>query len=199
MTWVKVCGLTRKVDVAHAVAAGADAIGFVAYPRSPRYVPLERIAELASHADVTRILLTVDNDRDEAMEAARIAGVDGIQPYGRDADEVVAAALASGLVVLRPIRAVPGADFSVAPGAIPLFDTPDGDLHGGTGRHFDWSVLRDVSVDFVLAGGLGPDNVAAAVAAVGPWGVDASSGLESEPGVKDPGKVSAFIQEAKQA
>lgn len=198
MTWVKVCGLTREADVATAVAAGADAVGFVVYPRSPRHVPLERVAELAAGAAAIRILLTVDARPEEALEAVRVTGVDGVQPYGRHVDEVVVAALSEDLFVLRPIRAVAGVDISVVPGAIPLFDTPDGSLHGGTGRRFDWSVLRDVSGTFVLAGGLDPDNVASAIVAVRPWGVDASSGLEVEPGVKDPGKVAAFVQEAKQ-
>jgi len=197
--WVKVCGLTRTPDVAAAVEAGADAVGFVAYAGSPRYAPVEAIATLARGVPITRIVLTVDVDVDAALEIVRATGVDGIQPYGQHAADVSAAARSGGLMVLRPVTAAPNLDLPVHDGAIPLVDTSDESLHGGTGRTFDWSLVRDIGRSFVLAGGLGPDNVAAAIAATRPWGVDASSRLEVEPGVKDAGKVAAFIQEAKQA
>ena len=195
MTWVKVCGLTRSEDVTHAVGVGADAVGFVAYPGSLRYVPLPTIAALAADVPVLTVLLTVD-DADIAMAAAETTGVRAIQPYGPDAAEIVRRALAAHLEVLHPMHH-PADPHTVAPEAIPLIDTPDRDLYGGTGRTFEWQDLVEIERDFVLAGGLGPHNVADAIRIVRPWGVDASSGLEAAPGIKDPGKVSLFVEEAK--
>jgi len=196
VTWVKVCGLTRASDVAVAVAAGADAIGFVSHPGSPRHVSLPAIAELAAGVAITRVILTVDLGVRAALAAVEATGVDAIQPYGPHAEAVAAAALAEGLMVLRPI---PATEDVVMPddGSIPLLDTPDDDVLGGTGRTFDWAVVRRLGGRFVLAGGLGPANVATAIHEVRPWGVDASSGLEAAPGIKHPGKVAAFVQEAK--
>ncbi len=198
MTWVKVCGLTTAEDVATAVAAGADAVGFVSHPGSPRYLPLDVIAGLAEGVPVTSVILTVDLDVGAAMTAMESTGVTGIQPYGVSVRGIAAAALAEGFTVLVPRPA--GSPLRHVPeGAIPLIDTPDDAVHGGTGRTFDWSLVTGIEGDFVLAGGLGPHNVAAAISAVHPWGVDASSGLEVAPGVKDAGKVADFVRKAKDA
>lgn len=198
MTWVKVCGLTRTEDVAAAVAAGADAVGFVSHPGSPRYVSLPALADLAHDVPITTVVLTVDLGVAAAMTAVEATGVDAIQPYGVHANAIAAAAIDAGIAVLYPVGRLDD-DLTIPDGAVPLFDTPDESVHGGTGRTFDWSLLDDAVGDFVLAGGLGPDNVAQAVRSVRPWGVDASSRLEAAPGVKDAGKVTAFVQEAKQA
>ncbi len=197
MTWVKVCGLTTHEDVAVAVDAGADAIGFVNIETSPRYVPLERAAALAQGVPIHTMLLTMDAEPGPTLEFLEGSGIDGVQPYGRLASDLAAAALARGYLVLNPQRAALGLDFSVIPG-IPLLDTQSDRALGGTGRVFDWEIAKSLSGRFVMAGGLGPDNVAAAVATIAPWGVDASSRLERAPGHKDPGMVAAFIQKAKQ-
>ena len=104
--------------------------------------------------------------------------------------------MAAGYVVLNPRRAASTLDLRVLPG-IPLLDTPSDAALGGTGRAFDWRLVESLRGHFVLAGGLGPDNVGEAVDAIAPWGVDASSRLESAPGQKDPGMVAAFIEKAK--
>ena len=196
MTWVKVCGLLTEADVATAVAAGADAVGFVSHPGSPRYLSLDAVAGLARGLPVTTVLLTVDLGVRAALTAVEATGVTGIQPYGPDAGEVVRAAVAAGLFVLDPVPA--GTAQLPERGAMPLLDTPDDAVYGGTGRSFDWRLASDLERDFVLAGGLGPENVAQAIAQVDPWGVDASSGLEVAAGVKDPGKVADFVRKAKQ-
>ncbi len=196
-TWVKVCGLTNRRDVEHAVGAGADAIGVVLYPGSPRHVSAVAAAELVRDVPVMSVVLTVDATADEVLRQAETVGANCIQPYGHHAEEATARAIAAGLTVLRPVRAVANFRLPEQPEAIPLLDTPHGVLHGGTGSTFDWEIVRRISRRYVLAGGLGPDNVAAAVAAAHPWGVDASSRLEQQPGKKDPGKVTAFIEEAK--
>ena len=198
MTWVKVCGLSRPEEVATAVEAGADAVGFVSVAGSPRYLELDRIAGLASGAPVHRVLLTIDLGVEELLEAADHCGCDGVQPYGHNAAIAQGAAVAAGLLVLQPIRlGDSGGEPGVVEGAIPLFDTHRPDRYGGTGEAFDWKLLDGRSGAYVVAGGLGPDNVGDLVRRVAPWGVDASSLLESVPGVKDLGKVTAFVEEAK--
>jgi len=195
--WVKVCGLTNRADVDHAVTAGADAVGVVVYEGSPRFVPHQRLAGLVIDVSAVTVLLSVDAEPVWVVESAQQAMFTAVQPYGRNAAATTQLALASGLQVLRPVRAVPGFVLPTEDGSIPLLDTPHEALHGGSGESFDWNLVRNIGRDFVLAGGLGPHNVATAVTRAAPWGVDASSGLEAHPGKKDPGKVTAFIEEAK--
>lgn len=196
MTWVKVCGLTTHEDVAVAVDAGADAIGLVNIETSPRYVPLEQAAALAQGVPIHTILLTMDAEPGPTLEFLKASGIDGVQPYGRLTSEMAAAAMANGYLVLNPQRAEPNIDLTLIPG-IPLLDTPSDETLGGTGRVFDWQLAKSLTGRFVLAGGLGADNVAEAVAMIAPWGVDASSRLERVPGRKDPGMVAAFVEKAK--
>jgi phosphoribosylanthranilate isomerase len=194
MTWVKVCGLTVAADVEAAERAGADAIGFNTVPSSSRFIPLPRALELAERASVERILLTMDAEPERVLDILETTAITGVQPYGLHREETAAAAAAAGYLVLFPTS--PGVDVYELPG-IPLLDSPSETKLGGTGRSFDWALTERVTRDFVLAGGLGPDNVAAAVREVRPWGVDASSRLEESPGRKDHGKVAAFIERAK--
>ncbi|MDJ0962452.1 MAG: phosphoribosylanthranilate isomerase [Acidimicrobiia bacterium] len=199
-TWVKVCGLTRREDVDGAVAAGADAVGFIIASQSPRQVDVAQARKLAHGVNAQAVLVSVDLTPEDVLATAKAAGISGVQPHGRHAAAAAEAATAAGLFVLYPI---PVADPFVAPpvpsGATPLFDTADVDRHGGTGRTFRWDLVAGYPGDFVVAGGLGPGNVADAVRATGAFGVDASSRLEAAVGIKDAGKVTAFVQEAKRA
>ena len=200
--WVKVCGLSRPEEVAAAAAAGADAVGFVSVHGSPRFLELGQVAPLADGVPgrVRRVLLTLDLAPGALLAAVEAAHVDGVQPYGRHRAEAAVAAAGEGLFVLEPVPSHMIASYpEPAAGVVPLFDTPVPGKHGGTGTAFDWSLLADREGDFVVAGGLGPDNVGQLVQKIGPWGVDASSRLEQSPGVKDLGKVTAFVQEAKRA
>ncbi len=195
MTWVKVCGLSRPEEVKAAVDAGADAIGFVFYAPSPRNVTPGLARSLAESVGVLTVAVTVDLDADSLLHLADLAGVSAVQPHGEHAAEAAAAAVVAGLSVLRPVPVIGPVDLAAISGdELPLLDS---DSIGGTGTTFDWSWLDGLDRPFVLAGGLGPDNVAAAVERVRPWGVDASSGLESAPGVKDLAKVAAFVNKAK--
>jgi phosphoribosylanthranilate isomerase len=195
MTWVKVCGLSRPEEVAVAVAAGADAIGFVFYEPSPRAITPVLARSLGSDSGVLTVAVTVGLDADSLLHLADVAGVGAVQPHGAHAGPAAAAAVAAGLAVLRPVQVDGPVDLSTIPAAeLPLLDS---DSVGGTGAAFDWSWTAGIERRFVLAGGLGPDNLAAAIAQVQPWGVDASSGLESAPGVKDLAKVTAFVEQAK--
>jgi phosphoribosylanthranilate isomerase len=196
--FVKICGLGTPGDVSAAAEAGADAVGFVWWERSPRHRPLDEIRALVGRSRRPTVLVTVDLDSETLIAAAGRAGVDAVQPHGRNAAVAAAAARRVGLSVIRPVSAG-GVPVDVAADDLLLVDTPDPDLPGGTGRPFDWSLAVEVGRPFLLAGGLGPDNVAEAVKQVRPFGVDASSGLESSPGVKDADLIRRFVEEAKQA
>ena len=201
MTWVKICGLSKARDIRAAEEAGADAIGLVLVPESPRAVTADQAAVLASVANVDTFLLMRDATPSEMLDLASFIGVSGIQPYGDGVDETVDAALRAGLEVLYPIHV--GSDrvtlTDLRDGVTPMLDTADPDRAGGTGQRFDATLVDAAGRDWVLAGGLRPSNVAEAIASSKPWGVDVSSGVESAPGVKDPTLITRFIEEAKRA
>lgn len=202
-TWVKVCGLTRRDDVESAVEAGADAIGLVLAASSPRRVDPARAADLADGVPVLCVVVTVDAEPEWLLETAAAVGAGGVQPHGDHAAASAAAAATAGLFVVRPVPvSASGPSLpldQIPPDQTPLFDTRHDDLHGGSGDTFPWELVANVERRFVLAGGLGPDNVVAAVRATGAWGVDASSGLESAPGRKNRSRVADFVRKAKQA
>ncbi len=203
MIWVKVCGLSQGRDVEAAVEAGTDAVGFVLAEGSPRQVTVDRAASLMDGVPALRILVTPNMEPDEIAAAMAATGAYGIQAHRRHAGPAAAAGVASGWFVLRPVAMKvdpPEPEPATLPeGQIPLLDSGSGSSLGGTGVPFDWAMAAAVNRPFVLAGGLSSDNVKQAIDQVGPWGVDASSGLESSPGIKDPRRVAAFVEEAKQA
>ncbi len=195
MTWVKVCGLSRQEEVEAAQAAGADAVGFVFYEPSPRYIEPAWARALGTDASVLTVAVTVDLDVDSLLHVADVAGVGAVQPHGAGAAEAASAGLEAGLAVLRPVTVSGPVDLGeISKDELPLLDS---DTIGGTGAPFNWDWLGDIERPFVLAGGLNPENVADVVGLVSPWGVDASSGLESAPGVKDLVKVASFVRRAK--
>lgn len=199
MVWVKVCGLSRLAEVEAAVEAGADAIGLVV-ATSPRQITAEVAARLAASTSVLSVLVLVDAVPSQALDLARFAGVGGIQPHGLHAAGAAGAAVTAGLLVLRPWS--PGSQGSPSDfptDQIPLLDNAAGGLHGGTGQTFDHGLIPEMDRAWVLAGGLNPDNVAEAIRRTSPWGVDASSGLESSPGVKDINLIRTFVERAKGA
>lgn len=195
MTWVKVCGLSTPQDVAVAEAAGTDAVGFV-LASSPRRVSVSQATELISGASSLTVLVTVDLDPDQVESLLTETGADALQPHGRTGIEAGRAAHRLGKTVIFPVSAGEPTS-AVDNDFLLLLDTPSDSHYGGTGCTFDWRLASDLDRPVVLAGGLGPGNVAAAISAVGPWGVDASSGLESSPGVKDAEKVRLYVERAK--
>lgn len=195
MTWVKLCGMTRRPDVEAAVEAGADAVGFVIAAESARRVTVEEAAVLGDGIEATRVLVTVDLDAGGLLEAAAVARVDGVQPHGRFRRESAVAALAAGYLVLFPIRVDSSVSLAGIPeGATPILDAAVPGRHGGTGTMFDWGAAEGLGIDFVLAGGLDPGNVGEAVRRLRPWGVDVSSGIEAGPGVKDHDLMKRFVE-----
>jgi len=194
-TVVKICGITSLEDALASVEAGADALGFNFYPRSPRFVDAAKVAKIVEKLseNTLKVGVFVDLPVAEIARTVRAAGLDVAQVYGS----------AAGLTVRywQALSAGPDLKEKMRGGAAEayLVDTPAGAQRGGTGRSFDWSLVRDLPARIVLAGGLGPDNVAEAVRQVRPWGVDACSRLESAPGRKDAAKVRALIQAVREA
>ncbi len=199
---IKVCGLTRVADLRAAIAAGADAVGFVHYPPSPRHVDAESCAQLARAARGAAFSVLVTVDLEPAALEVLIAEVrpDAVQLCGGEAPEDCSGLQAA---VLRRLPVQAGSEQQVdawktrALGFV--LDHPA--TPGGSGRQVDLerSARLAASAPCLLAGGLGPDSVAAAIAAVRPHGVDASSRLETAPGIKDPVRVEAFIEHALRA
>jgi phosphoribosylanthranilate isomerase len=196
--FVKVCGLGTHADVEVATEAGADAVGFVWYGPSPRHLELDEIRELAGRSTVPTVLVTAGIDSATLLAAASKAAVDAVQPHGAAAAVSVAAARRVGLGVIHPVSA--GDDIEAVRGDdLLLVDSPDPEMVGGRGEIFEWDLVAALERPFLLAGGLTPSNVAEAVQRVRPFGVDASSGLESSPGVKSADLIRRFVEEAKQA
>lgn len=209
---VKICGLSTPDTMDAALNAGADYVGLVFFPKSPRNVDVtvaRKLAAMASGvADV--VALTVDADDALIMQIATEVGPDFIQLHGREPPARVADV--AGRANVRTIKSVEVAsrdDAAVARNYdgvadLILFDAkpPKGAvLPGGNGLAFDWSAISEVAaeVDFLLAGGLNPDNVAEAIRVTGAPIVDVSSGVERAPGIKDPDLIRAFVAAAKAA
>ena len=198
MTWVKVCGMRTVADVEAAAEAGADALGLNLIPGTPRYLEVDDAARLASLSRVPSVILTLDARPHELVELLERVGAAGVQPYGDHAPDAARAAAAAGAFVLRPHRVRGPVDLGTIPtGQTGLLDGYSPDGLGGTGRQVAPEWLPPPGSRYVLAGGLSPSNVAEAVSRHRPWGVDASSGLESAHGVKDPARIRSFVRNAK--
>ena len=157
---------------------------------------------MIAHTDLPAYLVSVDATASDLERAVALTGAAGVQPHGRHRHDVAVASASHGWSVLFPIPMgdeTPVDPDAVPGGVVPLLDSASGAVHGGTGSTFDWSRIDDRYRPFVLAGGLGVDNVAEAIRTVQPYGVDASSRLEAAPGVKDPDTIRRFIEQAKSA
>ena len=213
-TRIKICGLTRAEDLHAAVAAGADALGFVFYAKSPRFVTPAQAAALMHAAPpfVSTVALFVNPTVEEVAAVARAAPFQQIQFHG-DEDEAQCSAIAAALnkPFLRAFRVKP--DTSAADlleceqryrAASPLFsglllDTYV-DAYGGAGKVFDWSLIpKELAPRVVLSGGLSVSNATDAVGRVRPYAVDISSGVEAQKGIKDAHKIAAFVRAVRVA
>lgn len=207
---IKICGITDDEAFDAAIEAGADYIGLVFYPPSPRAITAERAAELVEFApaEVTKVGLFVDPDDallDGVLTRVRL---DLLQLHGSESPErIEAIRLEYGVPVMKVIAVGDAADLDAAEPYLAvadrlLFDAKppkDATLPGGNATSFDWSVLagRSWGLPWMLAGGLTPANVAEAVRISGAPAVDVSSGVESAPGRKDADKIRAFIKAAR--
>ncbi len=202
-TRIKICGLKEQADVDAAIEAGADALGFVLYEPSPRYVSVERFAALASRLPpfVTPYVLFVDAAPELIAQAIAAVPTVHLQFHG---DEAPAQCNAAGRPYLRAARMTPGfdlLDFAARyPDASGLLLDAHVDGYGGGGKVFDWSLIpRNVPAPVVLSGGLHAGNVIEGILRVRPFAVDVSSGVESAKGIKDAGAIRRFCEAVREA
>ncbi|UZD56038.1 phosphoribosylanthranilate isomerase [Caldimonas aquatica] len=202
-TRIKICGLTREEDVDAAAQAGADAVGFVFYPKSPRHVTLSRARELARRLPpfVTPVGLFVNAPLAQIEAACEAIPSLVLQFHGDETPEQCAAVRRP---YLRAARMAPGLDLlhfahRYADAQALLLDAyVEG--YGGGGKVFDWSLIPpSVPIPVVLSGGLTPANVTDGILQVRPWAVDVSSGVESAKGIKDPDAIRRFCEAVREA
>ena len=208
---IKICGIKTPEMLEEVIAAGADMVGFVHFPRSPRHVDLDPLTELISLArgHVESVVLLVNPDNSKVAEIAAL-DPDWIQLHGPEAPHRVDAIRAdAGIPILKAVGIGSAADLAQIAEYEAVCDRllldakapKNSELPGGRGVAFDWNVLSglDQEVTFMLSGGLTPDNVGDALTKVRPAGIDVSSGVEREPGVKDAALIAAFISAARAA
>jgi phosphoribosylanthranilate isomerase len=201
---VKICGITRRDDALTAVAAGADALGFMFYERSPRFVAVEQAAAICRELPplVTRVGVFVGASADFIRSTASACGLGAVQLHGGESPEFCRQ---FALPVIKAFRIRGPESLAGLAGydtAAVLLDSYVPGQQGGTGARFDWSLAAETATagrPIFLAGGLTAENVAEAVRAVRPYAVDVSSGVESAPGCKDPEKVRRFIAAVRAA
>jgi phosphoribosylanthranilate isomerase len=201
-TRIKICGLTREADVDAAVAAGADAIGFVLWAKSPRCVAISRAAELASRLPpfVTPVGLFVNASTSELRAAAEAIPNLVVQFHG---DETPADCDRGARPFVRAARMSPGFDLldfaAQYPNAQAILLDAHVEGYGGGGKVFDWSLIpRNVPRPVVLSGGLHAGNVIEGILRVRPWAVDVSSGVEAAKGIKDAEAIRRFCEEVRE-
>jgi phosphoribosylanthranilate isomerase len=208
MTWVKICGMTNLEDALVAVDAGADAVGFVFYEKSPRYVTVERAreicAKLPEKVEKVGVFGIAEAIRHSGLTIAQIYPQDSLaldDEFFRDFSFRVIPAISMGLVTDEIVG------FHMANSArgkllAALIDSGNSERPGGTGEKFDWrnmaGLAEKIGLNLVMAGGLNVENVGEAVGTLRPWGVDVVSGVEASPGKKDPEKVRAFVRAVRE-
>jgi phosphoribosylanthranilate isomerase len=220
MTWVKICGITNLEDAQIAVDAGADALGFVFYEKSPRRVDSETVRTIVEKlpSNVEKVGVFVNDHLDEVVEIARKAGLTMVQISGVQApselsewaEKIEAKTLLPKLIFTIAAEKVESGGILVSEVAsriafAVLVDSSNAASPGGTGKKFDWNgasgMIAGLSLTCptIVAGGLTPANVAEAIRLFQPFGVDVASGVEARPGKKDAEKVRAFVKSAKEA
>jgi len=205
MTKIKICGLMREEDALFCANAGADFLGFIFVPSTPRFVEPEAAAAIAARVRQSgKSPKLVGVFRDASTEYIRdirsLVDLDLVQLHGSESDDDIHDLGIPAIKTLRVGDTLPDTH-STPNAAWLLFDTYDERRGGGTGRRFDWSLLAlyDRSKPFFLSGGLSPDNVVASISMVRPDAIDISSGVESEPGVKDHAKVARLFDRVRRS
>lgn len=204
MTRIKICGITRVEDGLVAAREGADAIGLVFYPPSPRHIGVPQATEIARALPpfVTTVGLFVDPTVAEVEAVLNRLHLDLLQFHGEEPPEFCGR---FGVPYLKAKRVKAGVDlvqyavrYREAKGL--LLDAYVEGVAGGTGQSFDWGLIpADLPLPVILSGGLAPENVEAAIRQVRPWAVDVSSGVEAAKGIKDAAKIAAFMQGVRNA
>jgi phosphoribosylanthranilate isomerase len=200
--FLKVCGITRMDDALHAVDAGATAVGFVLWPQSPRFVSNRQVAEIvaALPASITTVGVFVNQSAEGIALTMQRTGLKMVQLHG-DEPSTYAEALPWPLLRSVTLESAVGVMEAWPAGTRFLVDASDPVRRGGTGHAVDWTQAAALARrrQLVLAGGLTPSNVAEAIVAVNPFGVDVSSGVEDAPGLKNAKKVARFLSNATKA
>ena len=201
-TRIKICGITNQEDALCAVAAGADALGFVFYEKSPRYVLPETVQQIVSQLPpfVTTVGLFVNAGVDVIEQTVQLTGINVIQLHGDESPEECHFSATPVIKAVRVKDADSLAGIERYRVSALLLDAWNDQQYGGTGESFDWQLARNLTgeLPLILAGGLNPDNVAEAIRVVNPYAVDVSSGVEVSPGEKDHHKIHKFIQQVRQ-
>ena len=215
MTWIKICGMTNLEDALVAVDAGADAVGFVFYEKSPRCVSVETVREICGKLpeSVEKVGVFVGGPSEEIADAIRQCGLTIAQIYPRESlaltDEFfrdfpfrVIPAISMGLVGDDKIAGFHLANSAQERVVAALIDSGNSERPGGSGETFDWQSMAGlaggIGLKLVVAGGLKVENVGSAIETLKPWGVDVASGVEERSGKKDPEKVRAFVRAVRE-
>ena len=195
---VKICGMTQLKDALFAIEQGVDAVGFIFYKRSPRAVTMKTVREIITKRPplVDTVGVFVNESAERLNKIADYCGLDLVQLHGEESPafcrkihrRVIKAFRVKDLQSIKQLEKFPVSGF--------LLDTFSDDLHGGTGKTFDWNLALPAKKmgPVILAGGLTPQNILQAVRQVRPYGVDVCSGVEKSPGIKDLEKVRAFLK-----
>jgi phosphoribosylanthranilate isomerase len=219
MTWVKICGMTNLDDALVAVEAGADAVGFVFYEKSPRYVTVEAAREIVLKLpeSVEKVGVFVDADSKTILDLVLRTGLTAVQLHGNvsrdsvlgDQRSTMECVGAQKVIVMIPGDSLRDGGLFMAGAArekmfAVLLDSVSNGVIGGTGTKFDWEESRGMvqgiglSTPVIVAGGLNSENVGEAMEILRPWGVDVVSGVEAAPGKKDPEKMRAFVKAVRE-
>ncbi|MBF0210337.1 MAG: bifunctional indole-3-glycerol-phosphate synthase TrpC/phosphoribosylanthranilate isomerase TrpF [Desulfamplus sp.] len=216
--FIKICGLTSTKEALSCVEAGANAIGFIFYPKSPRYIEPEKVAEITKKLpnNIVTTGVFVDEDYDSVIRIAKLCSLKAVQLHGNESPSLVGQLKKDGLIVIKSLFAakephLSKSDIYSDADAI-LVEYGKGELPGGNGESWNWQLAAEAIIakgsdkkdayisnrlKIVLAGGLNPDNIKKAIKDANPWGVDVSSGVELSPGKKDIGRVKMLIKEIK--
>ena len=200
---VKICGITRVEDAVVAADAGADAVGLIFVPSSPRYISPESAARIvrALPQTITPVGVFVNESREEIGRVVARSGVRALQLHGEESPE---ATIGFTIPVIKSFRV--GEEFSVEsvrgyPVSAILLDALVPGLYGGTGKTFDWNIAIAAKAygRVILSGGIHAENVSDAIRSVRPYAIDVNSGVESSPGIKDPEKIAALFRAVRDA
>lgn len=199
MLLVKICGITRLEDAEAAVAAGAQALGFVFWPDSPRFIDPHRARAIVSVLPpfVTTVGVFVNQPAEYVNGVASLVRLGAVQLHGDESIGYAEALARSVIKAIAVTEATAGSAADAWPAKVAmLVDVHDRRRRGGTGRTIDWTIAAAIAArrQTILAGGLTPDNVADAIVRVRPFGIDVSSGVECSPGVKDHGRIRALFE-----
>ena len=207
MVKVKVCGITRLEDALFVCQSGADAVGFIIYPKSKRFIKAKEVRKITSQLPpfITKVGVFVNEDPRDVLEILSYAHLDFAQLHGDETPqecEYIGANRVIKVFRLRNEEEIEKIKPYIGKVRAILLDTYDSKVYGGTGKPFNWEIAIKVKETFpevplILSGGLNPENVGRAVKTVKPYAVDVSSGVETEPGIKDRDRVKAFIKTAK--